>query len=160
MAQTKTVSEPRRNLTLETLPLNYTNLDLTLRFYFNCTTNLFSEPPIDCLRFKEKQSYVIVLTVNETDQVNWLGICKENSRTKLTLRILMGTVGINNTRKGFLCFCKDVKSTKQPLSSSLLASCSCYCLNDEDSFQDTNKLVMPRALVKESLNLIIKLFKM
>ena len=61
MAQTKTVSEPRRNLTLETLPLNYSNLDLTLSFYFNCTTNLFSEPPIDCLRFKEKQSYVIVV---------------------------------------------------------------------------------------------------
>jgi hypothetical protein len=58
-------------------------LDLTLSFYFNCTTNLFSEPPIspiDCLRFKEKQSYVIVLTGNETDQVNWFGICKENVR--------------------------------------------------------------------------------
>ncbi|CAK7349690.1 unnamed protein product [Dovyalis caffra] len=74
---------PRHNLTLETLPLHYSKSDLTLSFHFNCTSGPFPwppKPPIECLRFEAKRSYVNVLEGNEKEQDNWFGICEEHVR--------------------------------------------------------------------------------
>ncbi|KDP35190.1 hypothetical protein JCGZ_10724 [Jatropha curcas] len=68
----------RHNITFEDLPLNYTNSDSNLTFYFDCTTNPFSNPmrDIKCLRFDTLKSYVVIGGSGMED-VDWNGRCKE-----------------------------------------------------------------------------------
>ncbi|XAR55974.1 hypothetical protein NMG60_11036239 [Bertholletia excelsa] len=73
-----TCPRPRHNLSLELLPaLSYSNLDLNLSFYFNCsnTTN-YSGDPISCLGFESGSSYVFVERT-EPEGIDWNEKCEK-----------------------------------------------------------------------------------
>ncbi|XP_048136849.1 LEAF RUST 10 DISEASE-RESISTANCE LOCUS RECEPTOR-LIKE PROTEIN KINASE-like 2.1 isoform X2 [Rhodamnia argentea] len=58
----------RHNLTLDSLPFEYSSADVNLTFFFNCTAPVASSihaVPIDCLGSDDKQSYVLVNTSPE-----------------------------------------------------------------------------------------------
>ncbi|XP_057992508.1 LEAF RUST 10 DISEASE-RESISTANCE LOCUS RECEPTOR-LIKE PROTEIN KINASE-like 1.2 isoform X2 [Hevea brasiliensis] len=110
----QTCPRARHNLTLENLPLGYTNLDLNLSFYFNCTSSPFSYSvsAIGCLEFSTKQSYVS-MTENQINDVDWIGKCEEKvvatvMRTEITTNGLISEFGgaMNN---GFMLDWRTVK---------------------------------------------------
>ncbi|KAM1026491.1 hypothetical protein ACFX2I_039354 [Malus domestica] len=72
-----TCPRARHNVTLGTLPLNYSHPDLNLSFYFNCTSYPPLVPPIGCLGYGKMQSYVFTVG-NETEGFDWFENCEEN----------------------------------------------------------------------------------
>ncbi|XP_037492093.1 LEAF RUST 10 DISEASE-RESISTANCE LOCUS RECEPTOR-LIKE PROTEIN KINASE-like 2.1 isoform X2 [Jatropha curcas] len=88
----------RHNVTFEDLPLNYTNSDSNLTFYFNCTTNPFSNPmrDIKCLRFDTLKSYV-VMGGSGMEDVDWNGRCKE----KVVVTVMMTEIRNRGLISGF-----------------------------------------------------------
>ncbi|KAF2298686.1 hypothetical protein GH714_024884 [Hevea brasiliensis] len=94
----QTCPRARQNLTLQNLPLNYTNLDLNLTFYFNCISSPFSFPlsPIGCLGYGKLQSYVIMME-NQIDDVNWVGKCEE----KVVVTVMKTEIIGNDLISGF-----------------------------------------------------------
>ncbi|KAK9278942.1 hypothetical protein L1049_028524 [Liquidambar formosana] len=89
----------RHNVTLDTVPLAYSPLDLNLSFYFNCTSNpSYNYPlsPIGCLGFGGRQSYVAV-EVNETEEFDWFGKCEE----KVVVTVMEAAIEVNNLTGGF-----------------------------------------------------------
>lgn len=69
----------RHNVTLGTLPLKYSDLDLNLSFYFNCSVAYgFPANPIGCFggEVTMKQSYVFVKG-KETEGYDWSEECEE-----------------------------------------------------------------------------------
>lgn len=110
----QTCPRARHNLTLENLPLDFTNLDLNLSFYFNCTSSpfSFSTSAVGCLEFGKKQSYVIVME-NQSNTVNWIGKCEDKviatvMRTEITINDLIGGFGAA-MNKGFMLDWSTVK---------------------------------------------------
>ncbi|KAF2295571.1 hypothetical protein GH714_033219 [Hevea brasiliensis] len=110
----QTCPRARHNLTLENLPLGYTNLDLNLSFYFNCSSSpfSFSASAIGCLEFSTNQSYVS-MTENQTNDVDWIGKCEEKlvatvMRTEITTNGLISEFG-GAMNKGFMLDWRTVK---------------------------------------------------
>ncbi|XAR55977.1 hypothetical protein NMG60_11036242 [Bertholletia excelsa] len=78
-----TCPRPRHNLFLETLPaLSYSNLDLNLSFYFNCSniphTPNYQRYLIGCLGFELKNSYVFE-EGREPEGIDWNNECEKNA---------------------------------------------------------------------------------
>ena len=67
---------PRQNFSLETLPLNYSSMDLNLSFYFNCTPYPPSVPSIPCLSISSNRSFVFVEN-HETEGFDWSKNCED-----------------------------------------------------------------------------------
>ncbi|XP_016451386.2 LEAF RUST 10 DISEASE-RESISTANCE LOCUS RECEPTOR-LIKE PROTEIN KINASE-like 1.2 isoform X2 [Nicotiana tabacum] len=77
----------RHNLTLEHLPLDYSDSDLKLTFYFNCTKSLPQAYPAECLiKSGGKASYFYVGEISEPEDLNWIGICEEKVVATVTER--------------------------------------------------------------------------
>lgn len=72
-----TCPRARHNVTLGTLPLNYSHPDLNLSFFFNCTSYPPLVPPIGCLGYGKMKSYVFTVG-NETEGFDWFENCEEN----------------------------------------------------------------------------------
>ena len=66
----------RHSVSLETLPLKYSSMDLNLSFYFNCTPYPPSVPSIQCLNIGSNRSYVFVEN-HETVGFDWSKNCEE-----------------------------------------------------------------------------------
>ncbi|KAM5573407.1 hypothetical protein ABKV19_013111 [Rosa sericea] len=70
----------RHSISVGTLPLDYSPLDVNLSFYFNCTS--FPDPvvpPITCLGiWGTKMSYVITEGEQPADGFDWSESCEEN----------------------------------------------------------------------------------
>ncbi|WMV57827.1 hypothetical protein MTR67_051212 [Solanum verrucosum] len=66
------------NLTLnDDFPLEYSELDLYLNFYFNCTVSLpDSAYPLDCLTSSGNNSYYYIRDY-EPEDLKWYGICEK-----------------------------------------------------------------------------------
>jgi hypothetical protein len=72
----------RHNVTLGTLPLNFSGGDLNLSFYFNCSpsyTTPLPVPYIGCLggSFKGKRSFVFVEGEETAEGFEWASVCEE-----------------------------------------------------------------------------------
>ncbi|XP_004235780.1 LEAF RUST 10 DISEASE-RESISTANCEUS RECEPTOR-LIKE PROTEIN KINASE-like 1.2 isoform X2 [Solanum lycopersicum] len=127
----------RHNLTLEKLPLKFSDSALKLTFYFNCTKNPGDALPAECLK---SGTYFYVGEI-EPDDLNWFGICEEKVVTTVTKRRSFqnndwiegfgaamgegfvldwrsasecgqcekseGRCGYNNSTHNLLCYCKD-----------------------------------------------------
>ncbi|XP_016512979.2 LEAF RUST 10 DISEASE-RESISTANCE LOCUS RECEPTOR-LIKE PROTEIN KINASE-like 1.2 isoform X2 [Nicotiana tabacum] len=77
----------RHNLTLEHLPLDYSNSDLKLTFYFNCTKSIPQAYPAECLiKPGGKASYFYVGEISEPEDLAWFGICEEKVVAAVTER--------------------------------------------------------------------------
>ena len=72
----QTCPRPRQNFSLETLPLNYSSMDLNLSFYFNCTAYPPSVPSIQCLNIGSNRSFVFVEN-HETEGFDWSKNCED-----------------------------------------------------------------------------------
>ncbi|PRQ16593.1 putative wall-associated receptor kinase [Rosa chinensis] len=92
----------RHNISLGTLPLDYSPLDVNLSFYFNCTLDAdHVVPPITCLGiYGIKKSYVFT-EGEEPDGFDWSESCEENvvvtvKETEITSSIdeLIGSFGV------------------------------------------------------------------
>ncbi|KAF2298677.1 hypothetical protein GH714_024765 [Hevea brasiliensis] len=94
----QTCPRARQNLTLQNLPLDHTNLDLNLTFYFNCSSSPFSFPlyAIGCLGYGKLQSYVIMME-NQIDDVDWVGKCEE----KVVVTVMKTEIMGNDLISGF-----------------------------------------------------------
>lgn len=66
----------RHNLTIEKLPLEVSNSDSKLTFYFNCTKPPTGALPAECLKSNGKMTYFYV-GESQPDDLNWFGICDE-----------------------------------------------------------------------------------
>eukprot|EP00257_Ricinus_communis_P026735 XP_025014149.1 LEAF RUST 10 DISEASE-RESISTANCE LOCUS RECEPTOR-LIKE PROTEIN KINASE-like 1.2 [Ricinus communis] len=110
----QTCPRARHNLTLDNLPLNYTDLNLNLSFYFNCTSNPSSSNTslfgIECLGVGTTQSYVVM---TEDDEVDWIGKCMDHvvatvMRTEITgINLITGFGAAMN--QGFVLDWRTVK---------------------------------------------------
>ncbi|KAM3703183.1 hypothetical protein ACJW31_04G077200 [Castanea mollissima] len=70
---------PRQNFSLETLPVNYSSMDLNLSFYYNCISYPPTVPFIPCLNISSNRSYVFVEN-HETEgfeSFDWSKNCEE-----------------------------------------------------------------------------------
>ncbi|KAL4633174.1 hypothetical protein ACB092_04G103100 [Castanea dentata] len=70
---------PRQNISLETLPLDYSSMDLNLSFYYNCISYPPTVPFIPCLNISSNRSYVFVEN-HETEgfeSFDWSKNCEE-----------------------------------------------------------------------------------
>ncbi|XP_019232577.1 PREDICTED: LEAF RUST 10 DISEASE-RESISTANCE LOCUS RECEPTOR-LIKE PROTEIN KINASE-like 1.2 isoform X2 [Nicotiana attenuata] len=77
----------RHNLTLEKLPLEYSDSDLKLTFYFNCTKSLPQAYPAECLiKSGGKASYFYVGEISEPEDLNWFRVCEEKVVATVTER--------------------------------------------------------------------------
>ena len=88
----QTCPRPRHNVSLETLPLKYSLMDLNLSFYFNCTSN----PPITvpsnsipCLNIGSNRSYVFVEN-HETVGFDW----SKNCEKKVVVTVIQTEINI------------------------------------------------------------------
>ncbi|XAR55980.1 hypothetical protein NMG60_11036246 [Bertholletia excelsa] len=93
-----TCPRPRHNLPLEPLPaLSYSNLDLNLSFYFNCSnTPNYSGYVIGCLGFESKSSYVFV-EGREPKGIDWSKTCEQ----KVVTAVMSGEIDENHPTGGF-----------------------------------------------------------
>ncbi|KAK4359410.1 hypothetical protein RND71_021639 [Anisodus tanguticus] len=125
------------NLTLDDdSPLKYSELDMNINFYYNCTGSLLdSAPPLDCLTSGGKRSYFYAEDYELEDLINWYGICEKKVVVPVTKSVWNGRLsaamvegfvlnwenttdcgkceasdgccGYNNSTHESLCFCKD-----------------------------------------------------
>ena len=72
----QTCPRARHNVSLETLPLKYSSMDLNLSFYFNCTPYPPSVRSIQCLNIGSNRSYVFVEN-HETVGYDWSKNCEK-----------------------------------------------------------------------------------
>ncbi|KAK7844420.1 leaf rust 10 disease-resistance locus receptor-like protein kinase-like 2.7 [Quercus suber] len=92
----QTCPRARHNVSLETLPLKYSSMDLNLSFYFNCTSDpAITVPPIPCLNINGsyRHSYVFVEN-HETEGYDWSKNCKE--KVVVTVRHLQTEINIED----------------------------------------------------------------
>ncbi|XP_059303389.1 LEAF RUST 10 DISEASE-RESISTANCE LOCUS RECEPTOR-LIKE PROTEIN KINASE-like 1.2 isoform X2 [Lycium ferocissimum] len=75
----------RHNLTLEKLPLNYSDSDLKLNFYFNCTKPLPHALHAECLKSGRNMTYFYI-GETEPEDLKWFGICEEKVVATVTER--------------------------------------------------------------------------
>ncbi|KAJ8553452.1 hypothetical protein K7X08_024130 [Anisodus acutangulus] len=75
----------RHNLTLDKLPLDYSDVDLELTFYFNCTEPLPHALSAECLKSGENRTYFYV-GETEPEDLKWFGICEEKVVATVTER--------------------------------------------------------------------------
>uniref|UniRef100_M1A4P7 non-specific serine/threonine protein kinase n=1 Tax=Solanum tuberosum TaxID=4113 RepID=M1A4P7_SOLTU len=75
----------RHNLTLEKLPLKFSDSALELTFYFNCTEPLPDSLPAECLKSNGNRTHFYV-GETEPDDLNWFGICEEKVVATVTER--------------------------------------------------------------------------
>ncbi|XP_049394133.1 LEAF RUST 10 DISEASE-RESISTANCE LOCUS RECEPTOR-LIKE PROTEIN KINASE-like 2.1 isoform X6 [Solanum stenotomum] len=72
----ETCPRAHHNLTLEKLPLKFSDSALELTFYFDCTEPLPDSLPAECLKSSGNRTYFYV-GETEPDDLNWFGICEE-----------------------------------------------------------------------------------
>ncbi|XP_049394129.1 LEAF RUST 10 DISEASE-RESISTANCE LOCUS RECEPTOR-LIKE PROTEIN KINASE-like 1.2 isoform X2 [Solanum stenotomum] len=72
----ETCPRAHHNLTLEKLPLKFSDSALELTFYFDCTEPLPDSLPAECLKSSGNTTYFYV-GETEPDDLNWFGICEE-----------------------------------------------------------------------------------
>ncbi|XP_075661966.1 LEAF RUST 10 DISEASE-RESISTANCE LOCUS RECEPTOR-LIKE PROTEIN KINASE-like 1.2 isoform X2 [Castanea sativa] len=85
---------PRQNISLETLPLNYSSMDLNLSFYYNCISYPPTVPFIPCLNISSNRSYVFVEN-HETEgfeSFDWSKNCEE--KVVVTVRDIQTEINI------------------------------------------------------------------
>ncbi|KAK9996499.1 hypothetical protein SO802_021185 [Lithocarpus litseifolius] len=95
----QTCPRPRHNVSLETLPLKYSSMDLNLSFYFNCTSDPATTVPSIryCLNIGSKRSYVFVEN-NETVRFDdWTKNCEE----KVVVTVRQTQINTSNLTGGF-----------------------------------------------------------
>ena len=85
----QTCPRPRQNVSLETLPLNYSSMDLNLSFYFNCTSYPPSVRSIQCLNIGSNRSYVFVEN-HETVGFDW----SKNCEKKVVVTVIQTEINI------------------------------------------------------------------
>nr|POE91695.1 leaf rust 10 disease-resistance locus receptor-like protein kinase-like 1.2 [Quercus suber] len=86
----------RHSVSLETLPLKYSSIDLNLSFYFNCTSDpAITVPPIPCLNVNGsyRHSYVFVEN-HETEGYDWSKNCEE--KAVVTVRHIQTEINIED----------------------------------------------------------------
>ncbi|KAK7847939.1 leaf rust 10 disease-resistance locus receptor-like protein kinase-like 1.2 [Quercus suber] len=95
----QTCPRARHSVSLETLPLKYSSMNLNLSFYFNCT----SDPPIpvpsnsiQCLNIGSNRSYVFVEN-RETEVNDWSKNCEE----KVVVTVRKTQINMTNLTGGF-----------------------------------------------------------
>ncbi|XP_050256650.1 LEAF RUST 10 DISEASE-RESISTANCE LOCUS RECEPTOR-LIKE PROTEIN KINASE-like 2.5 [Quercus robur] len=92
----QTCPRARQNVSLETLPLKYSSVDLNLSFYFNCTSYAPTVPSIQCLNIGSYRSYVFVEN-NETEGFDWSKNCEE----KVVVTVRQTQINMDNLTGGF-----------------------------------------------------------
>ena len=93
----QTCPRARHNVSLETLPLKYSSMDLNLIFYFNCTSDPpITVPSIPCLNIGSNRSYVLVEN-HETEGYNWSKNCEE----KVVVAVTETHINMGNLTGGF-----------------------------------------------------------
>ena len=89
VAANQTCPRPRQNVSLETLPLNYSSMDLNLSFYFNCTSYPPSVRSIQCLNIGSNRSYVFVEN-HEAVGFDW----SKNCEKKVVVTVIQTEINI------------------------------------------------------------------
>ena len=85
----QTCPRARHNVSLETLPLKYSSMDLNLSFYFNCTPYPPSVRSIQCLNIGSNRSYVFVEN-HETAGFDW----SKNCEKKVVVTVIQTEINI------------------------------------------------------------------
>ncbi|XP_062158441.1 LEAF RUST 10 DISEASE-RESISTANCE LOCUS RECEPTOR-LIKE PROTEIN KINASE-like 2.1 [Alnus glutinosa] len=93
----------RQNVTLGTLPLNFSGGDLNLSFYFNCSssyTALVPVPYIGCLgvSYNGNRSFVFVEGEETAAGFEWASICQE----KVVATVMRTEIDLGNLTGGFI----------------------------------------------------------
>ncbi|XP_058193716.1 LEAF RUST 10 DISEASE-RESISTANCE LOCUS RECEPTOR-LIKE PROTEIN KINASE-like 1.2 isoform X2 [Rhododendron vialii] len=99
----QTCPRARQNVTLQTLPLSYSSLDLNLSFYYNCSGVEIKAVPIGCLSSGENESYVFVCETEPAKFRNWYDFCEEKVVVTVTDSEIDETMGFDGAMKdGFV----------------------------------------------------------
>ncbi|KAK7841731.1 leaf rust 10 disease-resistance locus receptor-like protein kinase-like 2.7, partial [Quercus suber] len=92
----QTCPRARHNVSLETLPLKYSSMDLNLSYYFNCISYPPTVPFIPCLNISSNRSYVFVEN-HETVGFDWSKNCEQ----KVVVTVRQTQINMNNLTGGF-----------------------------------------------------------
>ena len=92
----QTCPRARHSVSLETLPLKYSSMDLNLSFYFNCTSYPPTVPSIQCLNIGSYRSYVFVEN-HETEGFDWSKNCEE----KVVVAVRQTQINMGNLNGGY-----------------------------------------------------------
>jgi hypothetical protein len=92
----------RQNVTLGTLPLNFSGGDMNLSFYFNCNISSYptSVPDIGCLGelYNGNRSFVFVEGEESAVGFEWASICEE----KVVATVMRTEIDLGNLTVGFI----------------------------------------------------------
>ena len=169
----QTCPRARHNVSLETLPLKYSSMDLNLSFYFNCTSDLaITVPSIPCLNIigSNQQSYVFVEN-HEPEDYHWSKNCKEKvvvvvTETQINTDNLIGGFG-RAMNDGFVLDWERVKDCVTCENShgycgfNATAEFLCFC-NDGIAHGNSCKGTLPWLISREKkfiLHIIVKRYR-
>ncbi|EOY21079.1 Kinase superfamily protein [Theobroma cacao] len=94
----QTCPRARHNLTLGTLPLYHSDLNLNLSFYFNCSSHPSNLTPVKCLGSNDLRSYVVTEENDDgVDKSDLVISCEE----KVEATVMKREINMNDLISGF-----------------------------------------------------------